>query len=90
MSIISTIVKSETPRDVILFLAGGENGISYPRLDGLYNRNGWANISNNIELLKLVDTMTTEGLINHVNGALRKGPMWRSPEFMVKKKYTFE
>lgn len=39
MSIIDTIVKEENPRDVILFVTRGENGISYPILDRLYNTN---------------------------------------------------
>lgn len=90
MSTISTIINSETPRDVLLFLAGGENGISYPRLDGLYNRNDWVKISSNIELLKLVDTMIAEGLIKHTDGALRKGPMWKTPEFIAQNKYIFK
>jgi hypothetical protein len=90
MSVINTIVLSEAPRDVILFLTKGDAGISYPRLDGLYSRNDWKNISNNLELLKLVEKMIVEGFIIDVGGGLRKGPNWKEPAFITEKKYSFE
>ena len=90
MSIINTIVVSEHPKDVILFLTKGDAGISYPRLDSLYSRNDWVNISNNLELSKLVREMREEGLIVHAGGGLRKGPNWKEPAFITEKKYSFE
>ena len=90
MSVINTIVSSEAPRDVILFLTKGDAGISYPRLDGLYSRNDWVNISNNLELSKLVQKMREEGLIIHAGGGLIKGPNWKEPAFVTEKKYSFE
>jgi hypothetical protein len=68
MSIITKIVQSETPEDVILFATRSESGISYPRLDGLYSRNGWVNIGNNLELMKLVHNMALEGLVVYRRG----------------------
>ncbi|MCD9568762.1 hypothetical protein [Pseudomonas protegens] len=90
MSIINKIVISESPRDVILFLAKGEAGISYPKLDRIYNINNWINISNNLELLKLVELMKQEGLIKEAGGGLVKGPAWKEPGFITEKKYSFE
>ncbi|SFX64767.1 hypothetical protein SAMN03159316_2386 [Pseudomonas sp. NFR02] len=90
MSIIDTIVKEENPRDVILFVTRGENGISYPILDRLYNTNNWVNISNNLELMKLVDNMVSEGLIVSKNLTLTKGPNWKNPTFITENKYMFE
>jgi hypothetical protein len=90
MNTINDVVVSEAPRDVVLFLTKGESGISYPRLDGLYNRNDWVNILNNLELLKLVSHMVSEGLIIDSGKALIKGPNWKEPAFVTEKKYTFE
>jgi len=90
MSNINDVVLSEDPRDVILFLAKSEAGISYPRLDRLYNINNWVNIGNNIELLKLVYNMRLEGLIDNSDGSIKKGANWKEPAFLTEKKYTFE
>lgn len=90
MNTIKDVVVAEDPREVVLFLTRGEGGISYPRLDGLYNRNGWANISNNIELLRLVDQMIKEGLLMQRLGGVKRGPNWREPRFKEGKVYTFE
>ncbi|RMO87583.1 hypothetical protein ALQ34_102127 [Pseudomonas syringae pv. maculicola] len=90
MSTINDIVISETPRDVVQFITRDGKAISYPSLDRLYSNNDWANISNNLELLRLIETMTSEGVIEHKNGGLRKGPNWKEPAFIAEKKYTFE
>ncbi len=90
MNAIETIIQAETPRDVILFLTKNECGISYPRLDGLYNRNNWVNIHNNLELLVLVDHMTQEGLIERSAGIIKRGPNWKEPAFVIEQKYSFE
>lgn len=90
MNTINDVVISEDPRDVVLFLTKGEDGISYPRLDKLYNRNNWANISNNLELLKLVSNMVDEGLIVDSGNSLRKGLNWKEPAFVAENKYSFE
>jgi hypothetical protein len=90
MSTINDVIVSEEPRDVILFLTKNESGISYPRLDGLYNRNGWVKISNNFELLKLVSNMVNGGFIVDTGGGLKKGPNWKEPAFITEKKYSFE
>lgn len=90
MSIIDTMLKAEDPREVILFVTRNENGISYPRLDRLYNTNNWVNIGNNLELMRLVHNMALEGLIVNKSLTLTKGPNWREPAFMAEKKYTFD
>ncbi|AKF44472.1 hypothetical protein ACQJ22_22650 [Pseudomonas fragariae (ex Marin et al. 2024)] len=90
MSTINDIVISENPRDVVQFITRGKNAISYPALDRLYSNNNWANISNNLELLKLIETMKSEGIIEDIDGGLRKGPHWKEPAFIAEKKYTFE
>ncbi|WP_321838204.1 hypothetical protein [Pseudomonas kulmbachensis] len=84
------VIIAETPRDVVLFVTRGDKAISYPMLDRLYCTNNWINISNNLELLKLVGSMVSEGLIVEVGGGLRKGPNWIEPAFMTEKKYSFE
>lgn len=88
MSSISTMVSTEEPRDVILFLAGGAKGISYPRLDSIYSRSGWVKVQNNIELLKLIANMVDEGFIVESGGVLIKGANWMSPLFLIEEKYT--
>lgn len=90
MSLITKILQSETPEDVILFAVRSESGISYPRLDGLYSRNGWVNIGNNLELMKLVRNMALGGLVVYKDLTLIKGPNWRRPTFLTENKYTFE
>ncbi|NNB83919.1 hypothetical protein [Pseudomonas aeruginosa] len=90
MSIIDTILEVEDPREVILFVTRNENGISYPRLDGLYSRHNWVNIGNNLELLKLVSSMVSDGIIIDIGSGLRKGPNWKEPAFFTEKKYSFE
>ena len=90
MSTINDVIISEEPRDVILFLTKNENGISYPRLDGLYNGNDWVNISNNLELLKLISNMVDEGFIVDTGEGLRRGPNWKEPAFVTEKKYSFK
>jgi hypothetical protein len=87
MSNINDVVVTEAPRDVVLFIVRNKP-ISYPMLDRLYSRNGWANISNNLELLKLIENMGLEGVVEHVDGGIRKGPNWNAPAFMVENKYT--
>ena len=87
MNDINDVVITENPRDVILFATRNKKIISYPALDRLYSRNNWANISNNVELLKLVEAMTLEGLIEHADGGYRKGPNWKEPAFITKKKH---
>lgn len=89
MSTITDLIAVEDPKEVVLFLTRGEGGISYPRLDGLYNRNGWVNIRNNYELLRLVSDMRKQGLIVEVGGGFKRGPNWREPEFKGGKEYTF-
>ncbi|PLR63149.1 hypothetical protein QCBJ_12365 [Pseudomonas sp. QC2] len=89
MSNINDVVVAEAPRDVVLFIIRNKP-VSYPMLDRLYNRNGWVNISNNLELLKLVGNMELEGLIENVDGGIRKGPNWKEPTFMAENKYSFE
>lgn len=90
MNTINDLIISEDPRDVILFLTKNENGVSYPRLDGLYSRPQWVKIQNNLELLKLVCDMVSEGLIIDTGGGLKKGPNWKEPTFISEKKYTFK
>ncbi|WNW10588.1 hypothetical protein RRX38_05275 [Pseudomonas sp. DTU_2021_1001937_2_SI_NGA_ILE_001] len=90
MSDISDVVRGESPRDVILFIVRGGRSIAYPMLDRLYCRHDWVNISNNLELLKLFDSMIAEGSIEYNEGGFRKGPEWKEPEFIKEKKYTFE
>lgn len=89
MSNINDVVAAEEPRDVILFIIRNRS-ISYPSLDRLYNRNAWVHISNNLELMKLVHNMELEGLIEHAEGGIRKGPNWKPPAFMIENKYTPE
>lgn len=67
MSNINDVVANETPRDVILFVVRNKS-ISYPMVDMLYSGNGWVNIGNNLELLKLVHNMKLEGLIDNSDG----------------------
>lgn len=90
MSNMNDVIIAEAPRDVILFVIGNDRSISYPMLDGLYSRNNWANISNNLELLKLVSSMVDEGLIVDSGRELRKGPDWKEPAFVTQRKYSFE
>ncbi|EJM95302.1 hypothetical protein PMI34_00921 [Pseudomonas sp. GM74] len=90
MSVITSIVLNEKPEEVILFLTKNELGISFPRLDGLYNRANWAHVENNIGLLKLVKKMCDAGFIKSNGSIVVKGPNWREPAFMLEGKYTFD
>ncbi|AYG47013.1 hypothetical protein DV532_23045 [Pseudomonas sp. Leaf58] len=90
MSTITDLIAAEDPKEVVLFLTRGEGGISYPRLDGLYNRNDWVNIRNNYELLRLVSDMRKQGLIIEAGGGFKRGPNWREPKFKGGKVYTFD
>ncbi len=85
MSDINSFLALENPRDVILFLTRADKCISYPALDRLYSNNQWVHIGNNLELLRLVDAMESEGLIEHTGGGLRKGPRWKAPTLRSKK-----
>ncbi len=89
MSTIHDIVKSEHPRDVILFCTRNNKAISYSSLDGLYSRYGRDRLSN-IALLQLLETMRNEGLIEDTDGGLRRGPNWKEPNFTSEKKYALE
>lgn len=86
MNTISEIIINESPTDVILWLVR-RSGISHPRLDNLYNRNGWANIGDCLQLINLVKKMINEGLIQYGGNGYIKGPNWREPEFLTHKKY---
>ncbi|UXH41937.1 hypothetical protein [Pseudomonas promysalinigenes] len=86
MNTISDIVVNEPPTDVILWLAR-RDGISHPRLDNLYNRNGWANIGDCLQLIDLIKKMIQDGLIQQGGSGYIKGPNWREPEFLKQNKY---
>jgi hypothetical protein len=90
MSVITTIVLNEKPEEVVLFLTKNELGIDLPRLDGLYNRAGWAHVGDNMGLLHLVWKMRDAGFVKMDGTAIRRGPNWREPIFMVEEKYTFD
>ena len=90
MSVIATIVLNEKPEEVILFLTKNELGISFPRLDGLYNLANWAHVENNLGLLNLVKKMSDAGFIKYSGTGVVRGPNWREPAFMLEGKYTFD
>lgn len=90
MNIIETIVLNEKPEEVILFLTKNVSGISFPRLDGIYNRANWAHVSDNWQLLCLVRKMSEAGLVSYSGSGIVRGPNWREPTFMVEKKYIIE
>lgn len=86
MNTISEIITNESPTDIILWLVR-QNGISHPRLDNLYNRNGWVNIGDCLQLINLIKKMSDEGLIQRGGDGYIKGPNWREPEFLTQKRY---
>lgn len=90
MSVIEIIVLNEKPEEVILFLTKNKLGISFPRLDGLYNRANWAHVSDNMGLLKLVAKMRDAGLIEYGGSGIIRGKNWREPAFMLEEKYNFD
>ncbi|MNG09275.1 hypothetical protein D3C84_926890 [compost metagenome] len=90
MSIMKAIVLNEKPEEVILFLTKNELGISFPQLDGLYNRASWAHVTDNMGLFNLVKSMCDAGFIKYSGGGIVRGPNWREPAFMVEGKYTLD
>jgi hypothetical protein len=90
MSVISSIVLNEKPEEVVLFLTKNELGISYPRLDGLYNRANWAHVGDNMGLLNLLRKMRDAGFVELSGTGVKRGANWREPIFMVEGKYTFD
>ena len=90
MTTINDIIKNESPTDVILFLTRNNTGITFQRLDGLYNRNNWIHISNNLNLLTLIKQMKENKLIKDAGPMLVQGPQWYEPDFVLKNKYTFD
>jgi hypothetical protein len=90
MSIIEIIVLNEKPEEVILFLTKNELGISFPQLDGFYNRANYAHVTDIVGLLSLVKSMCNAGFIKYGGGGVVRGPKWREPAFMLEGKYTFD
>jgi hypothetical protein len=89
MNTINDVVQNESPVDVILFLTRGAS-ISHPQIDRLYQRNGWIFLGDCIGLINLIKKMHREGLIESTGGGYTKGPNWRTPQFLLEKKYTFD
>ncbi|CAI8890645.1 hypothetical protein [Pseudomonas sp. fls2-241-R2A-110] len=90
MSVIEKAVLNEKPEEVILFLTKNELGISFPRLDGLYNQANWAHVADNMGLLKIVWEMCDAGFIKSNGTGIVRGINWREPAFMLEGKYTFD
>ncbi|QXH44865.1 hypothetical protein KSS93_18485 [Pseudomonas xanthosomatis] len=87
MNSIHDVIKNETPTDVILFITGN-NSISHPHLDRLYNRNDWIFVGDCLGLINIIKEMINQGLIEEKGGGYIKGPNWREPEFITLKKYN--
>ena len=90
MSVIEKAILNEKPEEVILFLTKNELGISFPRLDGLYNRANWVHVGDNMGLLKIVREMCDAGFIKSNGTGIVRGINWREPAFMLEGKYTFD
>ncbi|WP_166362009.1 hypothetical protein [Pseudomonas akapageensis] len=90
MSIIRAIVLNEKPEEVILFFTKNELGISFPQLDGFYNRANYAHVTDVVGLLSVVKSMSNAGFIKYSGGGIVRGPKWREPAFMLEGKYTFD
>ena len=90
MSVIEKAILNEKPEEVILFLTKNELGISFPRLDGLYNRANWVHVGDNMGLLKIVGGMCDAGFIKSNGTGIVRSINWREPAFMLEGKYTFD